>query len=146
MKKQEFKKSKIQLLSSGIPLEVNISNLLEKKGWIVLEEMPFYLKSDVTGEVERSTTEIIGRKVFNFSGKGLGTLQIHFDVDVECKYRNPSTDWVFFGSNSVVSFSNYIKNIDYFATNVPVFQQLYLLFGQEKMVTKRLNTSYIVNL
>lgn len=121
MKESEFGKFKIHLLSSGIPLEVTVSNLLENKGWLILEEMPFYLKNDVTGGIERSTTEIIGRNFFNFSGTGLGDLKICFDIDVECKYRNPSTDWVFFGSNSVISFSNYIKNHDYFSTNIPAF-------------------------
>lgn len=98
MEKGKFKEFKNYLLSSGIPLEVYISNLLAKHGWIILEEEPFYIENPITGEVEGSITEIIGRDPETFLDKRKEIPGIHFDVNVECKYRNPSISWTFFGS------------------------------------------------
>lgn len=119
MEKKKFKKFKNYLLSSSIPLEVSVSNLLAEHGWTILEETPFYLKNPITGEVEKSKTEIIGRDRVKIWDKRK-IPDIYFDVNIECKYRNPSTYWIFFGSSSATW--GFAKSRDaYIPSHIPTF-------------------------
>lgn len=121
LNRRGFKEFKNYLLSSGIPLEVHISNLLAKHGWIVLEEIPFYLENQITGEVEESTAEIIGRDTVKPWGKRKKIPDIHFDVNVECKYRRPSTCWLFFGSSRALGFAQDKPKHLYTPSDIPTF-------------------------
>lgn len=128
MVKEKFREFKNYILSSGIPLEVYISNLLAKHGWIILEEIPFYFENKMTKEFEKSTTEIIGRDFIKLWDKKNKTPDIQFDVNVECKYRAPSTSWIFFGSRPALDYAQTISGTqsqievrDYMPSHIPTF-------------------------
>lgn len=100
MDKEEIKKFKEAILSSGIILEAEISDKLSKNNWIVVEEIPFYIENKITSKIEKSTTEVIGRRWFKINEKE----SLHIDINAECKYRKPGTQWAFFTNEKVKDY------------------------------------------
>ena len=89
------------LLKSGIPLEYEVAALLEKRNCQTHFEQS-YLRPDENNIVN----------AFSYDLKAAYIPELHFfDLLIECKYRDPSTNWVFlpdyttsYGELSTTSF------------------------------------------
>lgn len=78
-------KWKDYLLKSGIPLEYEVKELLDKRGCITHFEQS-YLRPDKNNIINEFSFDI---------GAAYKPDLAFFDLLIECKYRHPSTNWIF---------------------------------------------------
>lgn len=101
-------KWKDYFLKSGVPLEYEIKNLLDKYGCLTAFENS-YLRKDKSNILTEFSYDINSTLVeeSNF-----------FELMIECKYRDPSTDWIFLPGQKInrksLSFNSILHPNDHF--------------------------------
>lgn len=83
--KAESTKWKDYLLKSGIPLEYEVMQYLQQKGCVGNYEHT-YMRNDENGIPNEFSFDITSSFI---KGRNF------FDLMIECKYRDPSTNWIF---------------------------------------------------
>ncbi|PKP23042.1 MAG: hypothetical protein CVU05_01305 [Bacteroidetes bacterium HGW-Bacteroidetes-21] len=106
--KKEYSKWKDFLLKSSIPLEYEVMQLLSENGCVGNYEYT-YLREDENEVINEFSYDIDASYI-----KG-GDF---FDLMIECKYRDPSTNWIFIpenygGINEIESYA-FLNPIDHF--------------------------------
>ena len=106
--RKRTKKWKDALLTSSLPLEYSVTELLKKFGVSDAAEFK-YERPNETGQMVTFSIDIHGSKALNKN-------RISVEMFVECKYRHPSTQWVFlphsFASPKDVCFEDTFISLD----------------------------------
>ncbi len=108
-------KWKTNLLSSSLPLEIEVARLLAKKEFAVSFDYPY--KRHDNGEEKEFSFDVHAQAWYPFNEKN--DLKIDIDFLMECKYRHPSVSWVFVEDLNVTDLETFsskgvIKFIDEF--------------------------------
>lgn len=109
---------KDKLLSSGLPLEYDAAKILVQNDFCIDFDYS-YTRLDNQNEKEFSVDLLASR--WNPFGIPLNSdIKLNLDVLVECKYRNPSVNWLFIPEINSSGFENYsefgwIKIFDQFS-------------------------------
>jgi hypothetical protein len=82
-------KWKSGFLKTGLPLEYVTSNILNKIGYINMDEYP-YIRPNESEELKEFSVDIRAYKTLESNNRS-----INLEMLVECKYRQPGTSWIF---------------------------------------------------
>lgn len=99
------KKWKDKLLSSGIPLELEVGRILVEKDLCV--DFDYSYKRHDEGEEKEFSVDIRASRFNPFQITNSRDTIVDIDLMVECKYRNPSINWLFIPEINTDGFENF---------------------------------------
>ena len=113
---KEKKKWKDALLSSGLPLEYEIAEVLKKFNYEIKGEYPYSRKNEKGIYSERSVDIYAVKKLYHNKNRLWGRIHLL----IECKYSHENKYWVFsLLPEEQLGYQSFINIFDSFARNIP---------------------------